>query len=182
MGRKKEISSKEWFVSGKVTFPIRGGWKRSIRWFTPLVLTSDSRLTVSLLEEAETAVTFGIKSWLAYVGLSKSDFIWACCLLFNKGKNPFIFGFMPHFVNLELNMLVCKEPGIYNVSKYNNYLPVEIWPLEKKELGARVLCDSWGAQCPLLSSDARCPTLSFSEFCLFCLALLQGWGKINILH
>lgn len=63
-------TSKEWIVSGEVTF--LGGKQWFIRWITLLVLTSiDFLHEITFLGEVETTIRLDIKSLLGDVGLAQ---------------------------------------------------------------------------------------------------------------
>ena len=87
-GPEKEVSSKEWNVSGKVTF--LWGRKGSLELKTSLVRSRQFQmdwLKITSLGEAETAIRSGIKSWFADVDLAQVTPFGVCCLFFNMRKD-----------------------------------------------------------------------------------------------
>ena len=63
-----------------------------------------------LLGNGETAVKLDIKFWFVVVGLSTSDFIWACCLFF------FLFFFLTLCFSFFLFLMKKVYLGLLNIT------------------------------------------------------------------
>lgn len=81
---EKEVSSKEWIVSGEVTFLWGKAGVCQADYLTSADQVTSDWLKVTFLRESETTIRLDVKSWFGDMALAQGTPFWACCLFFNK--------------------------------------------------------------------------------------------------